>query len=89
MWGGTGSGRGPLRLANNRAEVAERYGISRARITQVMDLLKLPREVLRLLADSGGAVWSERQLRDVLRLSSEDDQIAAVMAMTEPVQTVS
>ena len=54
-----------------------------------MNLLKLPREVLSFLADSGGAVWSERQLRDVLHLSSEDDQIAAVMAMTEPAQTAS
>ena len=55
----------------------------------MLNLLKLPQEILIILAVSGDAVWSERQLRDVLHLSSEDDQIAAVMEMTEPVQTAS
>jgi hypothetical protein len=72
------------RLVNNRAAIAERYGISRARVTQLLNVLRLPAAVLSVLADSGGAVWSERQLRDVLHLSSEDDQLAAVMAMTAP-----
>ena len=66
-----------------------RFGVSRARVTQLLNLLKLPVDVLSLLAESGDTRWSERQLRDVLHLSSEDDQIAAVMAMTEPVQTAS
>ena len=74
------------RVVNNRAELAERYGVSRARVTQVLNLLRLPAAVLSFLADSGGAVWNERQLRDVLHLSSEDDQMAAVMAMMKPVQ---
>ena len=75
------------RVVDNRAEIAERYRVNRARVTQVMNLLRLPTEILRLLADAGDARWSERQLRGVLELSSKDDQIAAVMAMTEPVQT--
>lgn len=76
-------------MVNNRAEIAESYGISRARVTQVLNILKLHPKILGILAVSGDAVWSERQLRDVLHLSSEDDQIAAVMEMTEPVQTAS
>lgn len=55
----------------------------------MLNLLKLPTTFLSFLADSGAAGWSERQLRDVLHLSSADDQMAAVMAMTEPVQTAS
>jgi hypothetical protein len=77
------------KVVNNRAEIAESYGISRARVTQVLNILKLHPKILGILAVSGDAVWSERQLRDVLHLSSEDDQIAAVMEMTEPVQTAS
>ncbi|MEI6499553.1 MAG: hypothetical protein WCP21_00845 [Armatimonadota bacterium] len=77
------------RVVSSQAEIAGRYGISRARVTQVLNLLRLPQEVLRLLADIGDARWSERQPRDVLHLSSDDDQIAAVMAMIEPVLTAS
>jgi len=47
------------RVVSNRAAIAERYGISRARVTQLLNLLRLPSAVLSLLADSGGATWSE------------------------------
>ena len=69
------------RLAGNRAGITERHGISRARVTRVLNLLRLPREALDLLADSGDAVWSERRLRDILALSSQEDQIVALGAM--------
>ena len=76
------------RLVNNRAAIAERYGISRARVTQLLNLLRLPRAVLSLLADSGSATWGERQLRGILALSSQEDQVAAVRAMVcRPMQT--
>jgi hypothetical protein len=78
------------RVVNNRAEIAERYGISRARVTQLMNLLKLPPQVLQLMVDSGDGMWSERQLRSILALPSQEDQIAAVRAMAnKPVQTAS
>ncbi len=32
-------------MVNNRAEIARRYGLSRARVTQVMSLLHLPDEI--------------------------------------------
>jgi hypothetical protein len=74
-------------VVNSRADLARRFGMSRARVTQMLNLLRLPAAVLSLLADSGGAVWSERQLRDVLHLPSDREQIAAVMAMSpKPVE---
>jgi hypothetical protein len=78
------------RLVDNRDELAQRYGISRARVTQVMNLLKLPPELLDLLAESGSSKYSERQLRRILALPSPEDQIAAARAMAaRPVQTAS
>ena len=68
---------------NSQAEIAKRYGISRARVTQVLNLLRLPQEILSLLADSGDVKWSERRLRGVLALSSAADQIAAVEELQE------
>jgi ParB/RepB/Spo0J family partition protein len=77
-------------VVNSQAEIAERLGISRARVTQVLNLLKLPQAVLSLLADSGDTRWSERRLRGVLALPSHEDQVAAVRAMArEPPQTES
>lgn len=68
------------RLVNSRAEIAERCGISRARVTQVLNLLKLPPELLSLLAVSSDGKWSERQLRGILALRSQEDRIAAARA---------
>jgi hypothetical protein len=53
-------------VVNNRAELARRHGISRARVTQVMALLRLPiefRSELRCRANAGERVPSERSLR--------------------------
>ena len=69
------------RVFNSQAEIAVRYGISRARVTQLLNLLKLPAEILSLMADPGDAIWGERQLRGILALPSQDDQIAAARAM--------
>ena len=66
---------------NSQAEIARRFGISRARVTQLLNLLKLPVDVLSLLAESGDSRWSERQLRGTLALPSQEDQIAALGAM--------
>jgi hypothetical protein len=70
-------------VANNRAKLADRYGISRARVTQVLNILRLPPKVLSLLADSGDAMWSERQLRRILVLPSPEAQIAAFERLSE------
>ena len=75
---------------NTRAEIAEHYGISRARVTQLLNLLRLPQAVLSPLADSGDGKWCEPRLRGLLVLPSQEDQIAAVRAMApRPVPTAS
>jgi len=54
------------KVVNNRAELARLYGISRARVTQLMALLRFPQEFrdeLRRRAAAGQRVPSERALR--------------------------
>jgi hypothetical protein len=76
------------RVVNNRAGIAERHGISRARVTQVLNLLKLPQSVLGLLLQSGredGSHCTERQLRPILRLPAWA-QIAALQQLQEQIR---
>ena len=64
----------------NRAEIARRYGVSRARVTQMMNLLKLPREILDCVAglsEEEQLRFSERCLRAVAGLRSEAGQLKA------------
>jgi hypothetical protein len=56
-------------VVNNRAELARMHGISRARVTQLMGLLRLPEDVRRELRRRGAAgerLPSERDLRGAL-----------------------
>lgn len=59
-------------LCENRSRLSELLGYSRARITQILNLLKLPEEMRRklLLTDD----ISEFQLRPIVRVSSVKDQ---------------
>jgi len=59
-------------LCENRSRLSEMLGYSRARITQILNLLKLPGEMRRklLLTDD----ISEFQLRPIVRVSSTRDQ---------------
>ncbi|MCK6529725.1 hypothetical protein L6R50_19940 [Myxococcota bacterium] len=55
--------------ATSRAEIARREGLTRARVTQIMNLLRLPPEVLAKL--EGGEVsaqaMGERKAREMVR----------------------
>lgn len=53
----------------NRAELARRLGVSRARVTQWMELLDLPEEVLHR-AEAMGDNWDRRVMteREMRRL---------------------
>ena len=57
-------------LVNSRTEIADRYGLSRARVTQLMKLLALPVEVRKYLLSLDDAKEirrvSERKLRPLL-----------------------
>ncbi len=64
----------------NRAEIARQYGISRARVTQILNLLTLPGEVLdyiRDLPEPEQLRYSERMLRAIVALRSKDAQTRA------------
>ena len=68
-------------VVNNRAEIARRYGVSRARVTQVLNVLRLSRPALDLFFEMSSQVrasCTERRLRRTLSLSTEAEQIAAL-----------
>lgn len=58
------------------ATLARRLGVSRARVTQVLQLLKLTPKVLEILIDLGdplpSPIVTERRLRSLTRLAAEE-----------------
>ncbi len=61
-------------IIENRSRLADMLGFSRARVTQVLNLLKLPEELRQeVLADDS---ITEYQLRPLIRLEEADRQIA-------------
>lgn len=66
------------KVVNSQAEIAERYGISRARVTQVLNILRLSRSALIILQDvdtHGPSPCTERRLREILRLPTQNAQL--------------
>ena len=65
----------------NMSEIARTMGISRARVTQIMNLLHLPQEILAhvaaLTATDQLRVFSERHLRAILAMETTVAQLAA------------
>lgn len=74
--------RGEIR---DQAEAARRLGVTRARLSQILDLMRLApnlqEEILSLEASDGGVPLSERALRNVLRAVSWLDQRSAYRAV--------
>lgn len=67
-------------VVNTRAELAGRMGVSRARITQIMNLLRLPaeiREEILRLPEEEHHWFTERKLRGILRLRPASSQVVA------------
>ena len=64
----------------NAAELAGRHGVTRARVSQIMSLLRLAPEILayidRLDGNEGGLHLTERRLRDIAVLDDQDAQRA-------------
>ncbi len=63
---------------NNKAEIARQYGLSRARVTQILNLLKLPAQVLDYIEElpREEQLWySERRLRRIAALESGEEQM--------------
>jgi hypothetical protein len=67
-------------VVNSRAEIARRYGISRARMTQILSLLRLPRlvrEQLLGLPERERARYRERRLTAIVALKAGAAQARA------------
>ncbi len=66
---------------NNRSDLAKRVKLTRARLTQILNLLKLPARILGELQTihepTQIAFYSERRLRPITRLRSEGEQLEA------------
>lgn len=77
-------------VVDTRADTARRYGVSRARVTQVLNVLQLPEPVLRFLAElppDSGSFYTERRLRPILNLPSEATQVEAVLRLRSQTET--
>ena len=64
-------------VVNNRAEIARRYGLSRARVTQVMSLLHLPdgiQQYVMALPPGEQCLYSGRRLRSILGIEGDEAQ---------------
>jgi hypothetical protein len=63
----------------NKAKIAAREGLSRARVTQIMDLLTLPIEIQNCLLGPPAPLeihsFPERRLRLLLRCDNEETRI--------------
>jgi hypothetical protein len=66
---------------NNQSELARKVGLTRARVTQILNLLKLPARILEELQaihePAQIAFYSERRLRSIARLQSAREQTNA------------
>ncbi len=66
---------------NSQSELARKVGLTRARVTQVLNLLKLPDSVIRSLCTVSDpekiAFFSERRLRSITHLARANEQIRA------------
>jgi hypothetical protein len=66
---------------NNQSELARKTGLTRARVTQILNLLKLPDSVLQNLCSLSDpkkiSFFSERRLRSITRLPRTKEQIKA------------
>ena len=63
----------------SKLQVAQRFGVSRARVCQVMNLLNLDNKIIEYLLNIKDAkeknYWSERKLRKIAIIKEEDEQI--------------
>ena len=76
-------------VVDNRAEIARRYGLSRARVTQVMSLLRLPDEIqqyIMALSPREQRLHSGQRLREIVALPNEVAQLAAVYELHRTAQ---
>jgi len=62
----------------NQADIARRFDLSRARVTQILSILKLPTPIVDYLSSlfhEERALYNERELRRILALPTEEEQV--------------
>lgn len=77
-------------VLNNRAEIAQRCALSRARVTQVMSLLELPQDIQEYVLSSPlhqRRSVSGRRLREIVKLADEKAQIEALQELQQDPET--
>jgi len=67
-------------LAISQAELSRKEGVSRARITQLLNLLKLPQEIKdhldNITDEKQLEIFTERRMREILKINDTKIQIA-------------
>ena len=77
-------------LINNQSDIARDLGVTRARVSQVMSLLKLAPEIQKTLLDFGDQkmikFFSEWRLRPLLAINNPNQQVKDFKKMINEVQ---
>jgi hypothetical protein len=77
-------------VVRNQAEIARLRGISGTRVTQLVNIAKLPRPVLECLLgmpEERQAPYTERRLRRITSLHSEREQVKAFGELQRAVES--
>ncbi len=72
-------------VLNTRADIARRHNISQARVTQVMNLLRLPHSIrasLMALPEEEQRQYAERRLRRTARRANRETAVRALAALS-------
>lgn len=72
----------------NQADLARRFDLSRARITQILAILRLPHPVIDYLASlfpDERSRYNERELRRILALPTDEERVTAFEELRERV----
>ena len=75
--------------AKSKNELAKKIGLSRVRVTQIMNLLKLNPEIIQQIASFEPAAFNfltERKLRPLTRIKDKNTQIAVFRKMFRETQ---
>jgi hypothetical protein len=76
-------------VVRNQAEIARLRGISRARVTQLVNIAELPQQILDYLLSLSAeeqACYTERRLRRIVRLDSEEERVKAFEELRHSVE---
>lgn len=76
-------------LVNSKAELARKHGLSRARVTQILNLLKLAGEIQKEiigLSEQEQLFFSEWRLREIVGLESAERQVKAFQLLKMALQ---